>query len=359
MEIYPLLNKEHLIECDNKENIKFQKNLNWSYLLITKINNEATEIGEIPLSFYPIAKNIRFTSSYMTKNIFQNKKSIITNLARDKEIHYWENKLNRGKWYPWLWARGRINNDYTVKEGWNYYFKSFENNIIEENDEINDFIEKPDFKYITFFIYLACLKYTFNFNDEYIKMAKKNTDAMNWPASKKILAVQIRRGDTCTKTCSKFCRDIIDLSVYIENIDKLMKNNNFEYIYISTDSDEEIDKIKEARPEWKLLYLPLDRTKFFRMDDNASVHSNNFAKEQVLEDSCRLNPDSIPFIVDSALMDLYFISISQGYISTISSSEFSKLGWYLQITTQGRITPYINLNNKEIDLTTKNTLLLL
>jgi hypothetical protein len=78
-----------------------------------------------------------------------------------------------------------------------------------------------------------------------------------------------------------------------------------------------------------------------------------------LEVFCTLEPDRIPFIVDSGLADLYFISMCQGYISTISVSEFSRCGWFLQLAVQGKLTPYINMNKEILDMTKKDKLLLL
>ena len=69
-----------------------------------------------------------------------------------------------------------------------------------------------------------------------------------------------------------------------------------------------------------------------------------------MEDSCRQYPETIPFIVDSGLADLYFISICNGYISTLGESEFSRCGWYLQMAKQGILTPYIDVNSDKLPL---------
>jgi hypothetical protein len=303
----------------------------------------------------------------MINNILNNKKSIIFNKIRKKENISWENELNRGPINPWLWSRGRIydeNNkikeNYTNYEGWTCYFNSFSNqSFINDRFIEKEFIE-PEEKHKMFFLYLACLKYTFILNDKYLNMIKEYKEKVNWPNNSKILAVQIRRGEVCTKSGSKSCREFFSLNDYIEKIDKLMKNNNYDYIYISTDS--EISKlendIKLVRPNWKLIFLPFKRENFFRMDENASISDNGYYIPQDLEDSCRLHPENIPFIVDTGLMDLYFISICQGYISTITESEFSKLGWFLQIVKQEKITPFINMNSKKLNFDEKDSLIL-
>jgi hypothetical protein len=88
----------------------------------------------------------------------------------------------------------------------------------------------------------------------------------------------------------------------------MLQHHNYEYIYISTDSNEEIENIRKIKPSWNLLYLPIDRSNFFRMSEDAPPTHRGFSgTAQDLEDSCRLFPEYIPFIVDSGLMDLYFI----------------------------------------------------
>jgi hypothetical protein len=141
----------------------------------------------------------------------------------------------------------------------------------------------------------------------------------------------------------------------------LVRHNAYEYIYISTDSNEEIDKIKERKPEWKLLYLPIDRQQFFRMNENANKSNRDLHIATDLEDSCRQHPESIPFIVDSGLADLYFISLCNGYISTLGESEFSRCGWYLQMVKQCMLTPYIDVNSDKLplDMNQRDKLLLI
>jgi len=366
MENYPILAQKYIIpNNDNITHLNFGKYYNWALKHINKIQIEDFVTGnksEVPLTFYPIAKNIRTTSSYMAKNILEHKPSFINNYARQDEPHFWSNTLNRGNWYPWLWARGRISDNYSNFDGWQYYFDSYTSNhqkldiVISDN---NIKILEPPENLKLFFIHLACIKYTFQLNIKYIKLMDSYKSQMQWPDSNKILAVQIRRGETCTKDGKKTDREFFNLEEYIEKIQTMIDNNKYEYIYISTDSNEEIDKIKLIKPEWKLLYLPIDRTKFFRMIDEAPMITNTHAIPQDLEDSCRLYPESIPFIVDSGLADLYFISQCQGYISTISVSEFSRCGWYLQMATQAQLCPYINLNSRPLDMNFRDILLLL
>ena len=350
MEKYPLFQKEYLLKNKTELNNNFKNNINYFINKINKIQNENNNLKEeIPLTFYPIAKNIRIVSSFMALNIINNKKSFIDNKARDDEEEYWIKNKNMKNWYPWLWARNRIKNNFTCKEGWNFYFDSFNDKKINLKKE--KYCLEPPENLKLFFNYLSCIKYTFDLNKIYMDKIEKIAEEIKWPLNSKILAVQIRRGETCNKEGTISDRPYFTLEQYIDKIDIMMEKNSYNYIYISTDSNEEIDKIKNIRPKWKLLYLPIKREDFFRLKGDSVSSLID------LEVNCSNNPDKIPFIVDTALYDLYFISKCQGYISTMSISHFSLLGWYLQIAEQEKITPYINMNTEPLDMTNKNLLL--
>lgn len=348
MDNYPIFKNEYISENNEIEiHSKFKNYLSFTDDLVNKIQFNSTNKSEIPLSFYPIAKNIRIPSSYMAINILNNKASFIDNMARIAEVDFWRYDKQMGNWFPWLWSRGRINDDSKNIDGWKFYFDSFTD--LSKKIENNNECIKPSNELLLFFIYLSCIKYIFQLNESYKNKMNEYKSKMNWPVGSQILAVQIRRGETCTKDGSMTDRPYFHLNKYIEEIEKLLLKNDYEYIYISTDSAEEIDEIIRQRPQWKLLYLPIDRRQFFRMNE----------KPVDLEVFCSLEPDRIPFIVDTGLADLYFISQCQGYISTIAVSEFSRCGWFLQIATQGKLTPYINMNEGILNMEDRDKLLLL
>jgi len=347
MENYPIFDNEYVIERNSDVHNQFEKHLNYTDGLVDFVQFNSNIRKEVPLSFYPIARNIRGPSSYMAVNILNNCSSYIDNMPRNGELDFWNDYKKMGDWFPWLWARGRVDDKFKNIDGWKYYFDSFtEKHNKTENRQP---LVKPPDNLMLLFTYLSCIKYTFQLNNKYSSIMDDYKNQMSWPVGSKILAVQIRRGETCTKDGSITDRPFYNLHKYIDKIEKMLVANHYDSIYISTDSDEEIGELKKLRPEWKLLYLPIDRKQFFRI------------KEQPvdLEVFCALEPDRIPFIVDSGLADLYFISQCQGYISTISFSEFSRCGWFLQMATQRKITPYINMNEEPLDMTKRDKLLLL
>lgn len=342
MEFFPFFKYSYIIEDNNELTKNFLKYINYTNRFVEEVQNNSNQKNEVPLTVYPIAKNIRTPSSYMAINILNGKSSYINNMARIGEESFW-----RYNWFPWLWARGRVTGNYRNIDGWKYYFDSFTEKKIKLStpDEI---LEPPNHLFL-FFTYLSCIKYTFELNHTYKQIMHNYKINMGWPEHSKILAIQIRRGDSAKKDGSVCNRPFFNLETYIEKAELLIKENGYEYIYISTDSNEEIDVIKQIKPEWKILYLPIDRSNFFRMGDEVID----------LEVFCSNEPAKIPFIVDSGIADLYFISMSHGYVSTISISEFSRCGWYLQIAQQSKITPYYDIMEQDIDISNRDMLLLL
>jgi len=354
MEQYPIFKQEHQESSDPL----FKSYLRFTDELVNQVQFHSNETREIPLTFYPIAKNIRIPASYMALHVLNHSASVLENQARGGEETFWREHKQMGEWFPWLWARERLPGNYTNKEGWALYFDSFTHfaKPILSSTHFAKPIDthlaepivpvQPPPELLLFFTYLSCMKYVFQLNNEYRMKMEEYREQMKWPQGK-VLAVQIRRGETCTKDGSVTDRPFYHLTKYIEKMEKLM--SGYEYIYVSTDSDEEINELKRQRPDWNLLYLPIDRSQFFRMKD----------RPVDLEVSCSLEPSRIPFIVDSGLADLYFISQCQGYISTLSVSEFSRCGWYLQMATQGKVTSYINMNDEPLNMESRDKLLLL
>lgn len=318
-------------------------------------NNLDTPTKEVYLSFYPPAKNVRFCSSYMTQNVLNGHRSFISGSSRPGEDSFWRG-VTGSNWFPWLWARTRIPGDYTNSMGWNFYFDSFSDkkNLLETSGEST----QPPSDMMIFYMYLACIGYTFTFNESYTYSMNQYKSEMGWPDDKKVLAIQIRRGDSVSidGEVNEIVkgRPVYTTEQYVENADVLLQANpDLEYVYITTDSDQEIQQIRKLRPTWNILNLPIDRSKFYRYNkDDIMKYDCGLDLEKI----CAKQPNIIPFTTDSAFADLYFISLSHAFVSTLTMSEFSRCGWFLQMSRNECITPYINMNGQHIDL--NDTLLL-
>lgn len=269
----------------------------------------------------------------MSHNLLNNRKTILGDISVPGEEAF----LSRlgVSWRPWVWARrAPMGCNYTNLEGWYYYFKSFTNFHKEiELDESSEITEPETTEEKMFYLYIASIKYVFNLNDKYSNFFKFKERGF-WPDNdKNILGVHIRRGDACGKNNEFICGKCFSVEKYIENIEKILEKNNYDYIYIATDSKKEIENIQKAKPNWNILYLPIDRSQFLRPT------TERFDIEQ----KCLKNSNIIPFVVDTALLDLYFLNKCKGLVAPITTSEFSKLAWILQLSYHKTLHPYINL----------------
>lgn len=337
------------IQSDEDNNI-FKCKLNYCKDNVNKIQNDVSRpSADVFMTFYPIAKNIRVCSSYMTLNILNGRKSKLSLDARPGESDFWRNNFKEGHWFPWLWARGRIDGSYTNQQGWNYYFDSFRDDDIVQLDVTGE-LTRPSDDDMTFFTHLASLLYSFNLNDSYNIMIKKYEDEMKWPENRGVLAIHIRRGDIVPtgKLMSIAGRPFYCVEKYLECADKLLENDSsLEYVFVATDSDEEINLVRSLRPTWKLLYVPIDRSNFYRLD-HPSLHIHNDPNPIFLDQACSNQPHRIPFTVDSALADLYFIGKSNAFVgANLKTAEFTRAGLLLQFAMNERMTAYADTNDSE------------
>lgn len=327
---------------------QFKRYLNFCKHIINHTQDERNlNTGEVYMSFYPIAKNVRFLASFMTQNILMNKRSIISNLARHGEDKFIID-IHKNRWHPWIWSRGLVQGNYSNQEGWEQYFDSFSKKA--QSFQIIGEIERPPDDTFVFYLNLACILYTHQFSEKYRNEINEYARQLKWPTTK-VLALQIRRGEIASKKGEHiYDRPYIPLENYIERTDLFLKNNpDFTHIYISTDSDEEIENIRMLRPQWNLIILPIDHSKFYRCTGN-----NVDVEGYVMADISR-----IPFVTGTAMADMYFMGQCQGIVGTMTNSAFARLAFFLQMANQEMVVPYYDMNEKVFDFRERDMLLLL
>jgi hypothetical protein len=335
MDTYPIFKVSHL---EYKEDEQFKRNLNFFKNVVNIVQDSNNQnVGETYMSFYPIAKNVRFLATYMAHNIMQNKTSVISNNPRMGEGDFWKDRYNE-PWQPWFWARSMIEGDFSNEEGWNYYFDSFSSKS-KKFTVVGD-SESPSPEKTTFFLMLACILYVHQLAEAHMTQINEYKQQMNWPSTK-ILSVQIRRGEIYNKEGTEiFDRPFISIEKYAEKIDLILNANpDFTHVYVSTDSEEEISNLQNIRPHWKILSLPIDRTKFFRLE----------GQPRDLEVFVRADMSSMAFITGTAIADIYFMGQCQAFVGTMANSAFSRLGFFLQMAIQEKVTPYYDMVEKESD----------
>ncbi len=302
------------------------------------------------LSFRPIGKNLRLLGTSVRENVIRNRKTYILEGGPPTEELMVSQKGY--SWNPWLWGR---RSDYKEKEdddrnttrGWNTYFKQPSTSPIIDDLSVEPKLKKPRLSdgpfnrsYLQRVLEIAAAtSYVFSPIDSIIDQASFFRQKLHWPGeSEQILGIHIRRGDAASCGTDngrppKATRISFPISSYLAAADIICAKYNIHYIYIATESEEEIERAIRLRPQYKILFLEHDR----------SIFPNLGLSDQFIEHIAFEQPDRIYDIMISAILDLYFLQDCHAFIGTFNS-EFSILGWLLIIGNRRHLVPYISLS---------------
>ena len=326
----------------NLEDIDIKNEFNFCINKIKDVQDSNSNNSECFLSFYAIAKNIRFISSYYFNSIKSGSKPIISNSCRPGEDNFWMSMTN-DNWYPWIWSRGlNANSNY---DAWNKIFKPIERSVDKEftniTNEVNDF-----------YLYITSLSHIFTVNDEY--KDRLYDKYVNFDLPDKIIGLQIRRGEIVPKDGNVDDawngRPIYHIDDYMNGIELISNKIGTKNIFVSTDSKETIDYLINNYKEYNFYYNNFDRELFLRYggkDTNVG-----------LEFDLLKNIDLISHYLDSGVIDLLMLSNCDAYVGGMSWSEYGATGWFLQMGNKKCITPYYNVEG-EFDINSKQVGLLL
>jgi hypothetical protein len=323
----------------NLEKIDLVEELKSARKRIYDAQNSGQGTQECFLSFYPVAKNIRFVSSHFYNAIKNNRMPILSDRARLGEDSFWR-EMTEKSWYPWLWTRYFNDSDENEgnKRSWSRIFNNVED--ISVNEDIDPNLYNSD----SFFLYLACLSHVFKFNDGFKKYLFERYKA-DFPEGP-VCALQIRRGEIVPKdgdiNKSWKIRDLFTLDQYMERTKEVCNKIGTNKIFVSSDSSETIEYLAENYPEYDFISNKYDRNLFVRFQGDPSKVN--------LERDLQLNPGLIQHYTETCLIDLYMLSQCQGFVGGMRHSEYGVCGWFLQMAEQNAITPYYNLEGEfELD----------
>jgi hypothetical protein len=325
----------------NTETTDIKKHIDACKLYIYNIQSNNKGHGECFLSFYPLAKNIRFLSSYFFVNITKGLKPILSEYPRPGEDGFWKQQTGENSWYPWLWSRNYANNQST-KDSIENLFKpidrlvditSFDENYIED-------LKKEPVSHIG--LYLASLDHVFDLNDSLLN--KILNQYINYTLPDKICGLQIRRGEIATPKINNegswSGRKIYTLDEYMNHVKNICEKLQTNNIFISTDSSETIDYLKNTYTDYTFYNNNYDQTLFIRYD---SSWKQEFLDSPSLELQIAKKPELIEHYTNSCLADLLSLSQCDGYVGGMNMSEYGICGWMLQMAKQKKITPYFNI----------------
>lgn len=99
-----LINDHFTFPKYNSETIDIQAELSAATRQIQRVVSSANKVNPCHLSFYPVAKNIRFVSSSFYSSIKAGMRPYMSDHCRPGEDYFWT-EMTGMSWYPWLWTR--------------------------------------------------------------------------------------------------------------------------------------------------------------------------------------------------------------------------------------------------------------
>ena len=112
----------------NLDKIDITNELNAAKKRIHSAQNSGQGSQECFLSFYPVAKNLRFVSSHFYNSVKNNRVPILSDRARIGEDSFWMEMTSKS-WYPWLWIRyfDNVDSNEGNRKSWERLFNPIEN----------------------------------------------------------------------------------------------------------------------------------------------------------------------------------------------------------------------------------------
>ncbi len=325
------LEAEAVVQRDYSE--RFGRHLEW---LQCRANAASDPVH---LTFYPIAKNIRLVATALFRNVDRSRRTCIAPGNDGEE----EDMRSEGgpPWKPWLWSRiprGQLHNvEHEVDEAelaWPTYFLD----IVRAEGEIEiPQRDRPDWRRGPLekgriLRMAACARFAFRLNEHMRAVVSDWRERSGWDEEEPTLGIHLRRGDAATEDLEMQTRPSYSLEEYLADADILCNTYGIRTVYLSTESEAEIRRARELRPQYRFLSLAHDRSVFPNIAD-----SSIFIEDLALSDHSVIEP-----IVNSAVADLWFLQNCNAFIGTFNS-EFSVLAWLLCVGQNGFIVPYVNL----------------
>ena len=168
-------------------------------------------------------------------------------------------------------------------------------------------------------------------------MAADHKVRSGWEDDEPTIGIHIRRGDAATENLDKQTRPSYQLEEYLAAADEMSSRYGFQTVYLSTESKPEIERARQLRPQYRIISQQYDRDFFPRIADTPVF----------IEDLALSDPSVVEAIVNSAVVDLWFLQHCSAFIGTFNS-EFSVLAWLLCLGHHGSFVPYENLSRTSV-----------
>jgi hypothetical protein len=287
----------------------------------------------------PLAKNLCWIATALYENVERGKRTVIPAGNPYEEPDF--EAEGRPPWRPWLWSRIPRAQLPNVDRGiddpelaWPAYFQHLNHSSkgVAPTDAPAP-ARGPDCVKERVLRMAACADYAFRLNEHMAGVIDDFKVRSGWDDTEPKIGIHLRRGDAATEDLGETTRPSYPLEKYLEVADTICERHGIRTIYLSTESETEVQRAHELRPQYRVLSLDHDRDIFPRIADTSI-----FIEDLALADHSAIEP-----IVNSAIADLWFLQHCSAFIGTFNS-EFSMLAWLLCIGHHGCFVPYVNLS---------------
>ena len=305
-----------------------------SRALSQKLRNELKDLQESSAETYTCAVAGRFT---LTRNVMQVGVAMYRASTLGKRV-----KIVLPK--PWMWSH--VSWAHGNDDGWTLLFQSIDDKRVdlypigdvEVHEEHQQEIPRET---VDLMRMCTCMYKVFQFGSKMTELLEKAKHEIGWDDSKRALGIHVRRGDALGTDLSLAKTKLIGtverwgslLEEYLKYADEMCNRYGYNIIYLSTESQEEIDKAKKLRPQYQILSLNISRD-FFPSVHTQTTEGTNFIEHLAMDDPSVVEP-----IVVSALLDLHFLHVCDGLVGSFSG--FSQFAWYLMVGRLGYVPPHV------------------
>ena len=291
--------------------------------------------GQSCLSFYPIAKNLRFIASDVAQNSLSGRSTVISEQPRIGEEEFCRSKLGWSDWKPWVWMPGAKSNKQAILE---ILCNNRWDSIAVVNQRritTNTLIPECLPKLVDHISALAAI----------FKPSSRILDSINQSCPslenlKKSIGVHIRRGDIQSRdgTWNRPDRhDQFGIEVYAKACREAAEMTGIGSVFVISDSDDAAEKLQDQLPDLSVFQNQIDRSKFFRQKHRQSID---------LEEQVRNSPELADFYVTATVIDLFAIAKCKGFVGPLGSSEMARTAYYLQLANSSCYKPYVSVGEE-------------
>ena len=249
--------------------------------------------------------------------------------------------MGLGPWEPWLWSRRATEDAEAGTEGasgaagaWAELFEPLDSpaGTLPAADPGRPRLpSEPGWARNMLGIAL-CTQFVFRPSARMREILDGYARSCGWNDLEPALGIHVRRGDAASEDISRNTRPSYPLETYLEAADRMRALYGYRKIYLSTESEGEIERARQLRPEFEIISLVHDRGVFPKIAD-----TSEFIEHRALRDRSIVEP-----IANSTIADLHFLGRCRAFVGTFNS-EFSMLALMLCIGNNGALVPYINL----------------